>query len=171
MNRRVLTGIYLSVWLAVLAGVVLIATRSGLPIYWALVIAWLLFWFVNGTLAYIFRSRQLRREGKQPPNYLLYLVRPKPLSSAVSIPRPVRMMLGLIILAGGAVCLVIGISHLPNIIVGVPPAGAAMAPSEIGAVAFSIVVGLACLYVGSRLVQLRTNTEHLLPHSDDNRAG
>jgi len=94
MNKRLATVIYLSLWLAVLAGVVFTATQVGLSPYVAIVIAWLLFFLVNGTIAYIGRSRQLRQEAKQPPNYLLYLVCPRPLSTTVSVSRPMRILLG-----------------------------------------------------------------------------
>ncbi len=63
---------------------------------------------VNAVFAYRYRSRQMRSEGQEPPPFLVYLFFPRPLPSRVSVPRPVRIILGLIILSGGAFFLFIG---------------------------------------------------------------
>ncbi len=43
---------------------------------WIVVIgAVVVLFFLNGTLSYIYRARQMRSEGKEPPPYLRYKVR------------------------------------------------------------------------------------------------
>ena len=107
MNVRALTAIYVVFWAAVAGLVVIFMTRAGYSLWFAAVVAYLLFIFLNGSLAYRFRARQLRREGKQPPSYLAYLFFPKGLRHTVAVPRLVRILLGVIIAVGG-VLFVIG---------------------------------------------------------------
>ena len=167
---RIATGVYLSLWAAALAAVVLLATSAGLSVYLALVIACCLFALANGTLAYIARSRQLKQEGKNPPNYLLYLVAPRPLSSPVSVPRPVLVLLAVVLLAGGAVCFLAGILAVPGIVAALQSSSVPFPAGKSFAAAFFIFVALACWYVGARLIQVRTHAERLSPRKHDGNA-
>lgn len=81
MNIRKYIAFYITLWLAVASGViygiVVIGTSAGLALRYSFGLAWivvtLLFVFVNGSVAYRYRSRLLRLEGKTPPPYLQYI--------------------------------------------------------------------------------------------------
>jgi hypothetical protein len=68
---------YLALWAAVAAGIIYWVVGIGYSVWAAIASAFLLFIFVNGSLAYRSRARQLRLEGKEPPPYLQYLLFPK----------------------------------------------------------------------------------------------
>jgi len=81
MNIRTIFAFYITLWVAVASGViygiVVIGTSAGLALRYSVGLGWivvaLLFLFVNGSVAYRFRSRLLRLEGKTPPPYLQYI--------------------------------------------------------------------------------------------------
>ena len=73
MNKRVALTLYLALWAALSAGVISGMTWAGCPFWIALPSAYLIFMLLNGSLAYRFRARQLKREGKEAPSYLRYL--------------------------------------------------------------------------------------------------
>lgn len=68
---------YVAFWAAVAGGVIYGIVRAGYSVWVAVASAFLLFLFVNGSLAYRVRVRQLRLEGKEPPPYLRYLFFPQ----------------------------------------------------------------------------------------------
>jgi hypothetical protein len=68
---------YLAVWATVAGGVIYGIVRAGYSGWVGVTAAFLLFGFVNGSLAYRGRARQLRLEGKEPPPYLRYLFFPQ----------------------------------------------------------------------------------------------
>jgi hypothetical protein len=68
---------YFAIWASVVAGIVYGIVQLGYPAWGAVISAFLLFVFVNGSLAYRARARQLRLEGKEPPPYLKFLFFPQ----------------------------------------------------------------------------------------------
>lgn len=165
MNTRVAAGLYVGLWAAASAAVIYVVTGAGISLWLAAVLAYLLFLFVNGSLAYVFRVRQLRREGKPPPSYLSYLFFPKGLRetlsvrNTVSVPRPIRVLLGLVISLGGAV-LVVGGGFILN-----DPDFSRM-PHPFVAIFMLVAMGVAFAYVGLRLIIVK-NDEPLLRHRND----
>jgi hypothetical protein len=79
MNKRLSVALaaYLALWAAIAGGIIYGIVRVGYPEWLAVVCAFLLFAFVNGSLAYGARVRQLRLEGKEPPPYLRSLFFPQ----------------------------------------------------------------------------------------------
>jgi hypothetical protein len=68
---------YLAVWAAVVGGIVYGTAQAGYSAWLGVGAAFLLFVFVNGSLAYRASARQLRLEGKEPPPYVRYLFFPQ----------------------------------------------------------------------------------------------
>jgi hypothetical protein len=79
MNRRLAfaTAAYLGFWTVVAGGIIYGVVQTGYSSWVGVVSAFLLFVFVNGSLAYRARVRQLTLEGKGPPSYLRYLLFPQ----------------------------------------------------------------------------------------------
>jgi hypothetical protein len=79
MNKRLgfALAAYLAIWTSVAAGIVYGIVQVGYPAWVAVISAFLLFVFVNGSLAYRARARQLRLEGKEPPPYFKFLFFPQ----------------------------------------------------------------------------------------------
>jgi hypothetical protein len=147
MKTRVAMLFYF-VWAALAAGIIYLVTDAGHSFWLAATLAYVLFIFVNGSLAYVFRARQLRREGKQPPSYLMYLFFPKGVRHNVAVPRPLRVLLGILISLGGALFVIVGGLMLTAMDFW-------RMPHSIGAVAMLLVLlvlGAAFAYVGFRLI-------------------
>jgi len=68
---------YLALWAAVAGGIIYAIVLAGYSAWLAVAFAFLLFVFVNGSLAYTARVRQFRLEGKEPPPYFRYLFFPQ----------------------------------------------------------------------------------------------
>ena len=68
---------YLAIWAAVAGGIVYGTVRAGYSAWVGVASALLLFVFLNGSLAYRARARQLRLEGKEPPPYFRFLLLPQ----------------------------------------------------------------------------------------------
>jgi hypothetical protein len=68
---------YLALWAAIAGGVIYGVLLAGYSAWISVASAFLLFVFVNGSLAYRARIRQVRLEGKEPPRYLQYLFFPQ----------------------------------------------------------------------------------------------
>ena len=120
---------------------------------WITVIAIAIALFLaNATLAYRYRSRKLRSLGQEPPPFLKYLFFPRPLPQRVPIPRPVRLILGLLFLAGGAFFVLI--AALPFI----PSARSHSDPLILGLVVLACgSIGAAIGYTGFRLVVVKND--------------
>jgi len=73
--RVAMATAYLTLWAIVTIGIVYFAVHAGYP-WVAVICAYLLFVFLNGTLAYKARSHQLKLQGKDPPPYSRYLFVP-----------------------------------------------------------------------------------------------
>jgi hypothetical protein len=111
-------------------------------------VAYLLFIFVNGSLAYRFRAQQLRREGKQPPSYLWYLFFPKGLRHTVVVPRLLRVLLGIVISVGGVLFVIGGTLMLKELEFSF----ILHSIRALAAVGVFFVLGLAFAFVGFRLM-------------------
>ena len=68
---------YLALWAAVAGGIIYGIVLAGYSAWLAVAFAFLLFVFLNGSLAYRARVRQFRLEGKEPPPYFRYLFFPQ----------------------------------------------------------------------------------------------
>jgi hypothetical protein len=79
MNKRLSPALaaYLAVWAVVAGGIIYGSAQAGYSAWLGVGAAFLLFVFVNGSLAYRARARQLRLEGKEPPSYFRYLCFPQ----------------------------------------------------------------------------------------------
>jgi hypothetical protein len=79
MNKRLGLALaaYIALWGAVAAGIIYGIVLAGHSAWVGVGSAFLLFLFVNGSLAYRARVRQFRLEGKEPPSYFRFLVFPE----------------------------------------------------------------------------------------------
>ena len=77
MNKRLALVSYMALWAAVAGGILYGIVRAGYSAWIAVTSAFLLFFFLNGSLAYWVRVRCLRLEGKGPPPFLQYLFLPQ----------------------------------------------------------------------------------------------
>jgi hypothetical protein len=111
---------------------------------------------VNAVFAYRYRSRKMRSQGQEPPPFLVYLFFPRPLPSRVSVPRPVRIILGLIILSGGAFFLLIGFLLFTD-----RHAMQSQLVGSVVAVALLAALGATFAYVGFRLMSMVSDKEQL----------
>lgn len=157
--RAIAVTIFIGVWGAIAAAVLTFASATGYPFWVGAAVACALFFLVNGSVAYHFRARQLRQEGKEPPSFLVYLFYPKPISfrDRVALPRPFRVLLGIVILVGGAFLVLTGTVLLFTL-------DFAKVPHPVGAVVALVVlasVGVGSLYVGVRLMVMK-NDESML---------
>jgi hypothetical protein len=153
MTATVVKGLYLALWVAIATAGIYAAIAAGHPFWLGAALTFALFFFVNGSLAYFFRARQLRLQGEQPPPFLVYLFRPAPLQykSRVAVPRPLRLLLGVVIFIGGAFFVLIDVLMLTNL-------DFSRIPHPVGAVIMLFVLpvlGLAIAYVGFRLMVMK----------------
>lgn len=124
----------------------------------AVIVVVVVLFFLNGSLAYLYRSRQMRSQGKVPPSYLRYMFFPVSFYSRVPMPRPLRWALGLIVLGGGVLIILLGavlavivdLSQIPH------PVGAVVAFSVF------ILLGAAIGYVGLRMLRMKHENDPLL---------
>src|SRR5688572_29204285 len=79
MNTRLGLALatYLAVWAAVVGGTIYAIIQAGYSTWVAVAAAFLLFLFVNGSLAHRARVRQSNLEGKEPHSYFRYLLFPQ----------------------------------------------------------------------------------------------
>ena len=102
MNKHVALVSYFALWAAIAAGIVYGIVGAGYSVWRAAAVVYLLFFFLNGSMAYWARSRLLRREGREPPPYLQYLLfpngAPKPKEEA---PKLIQIIVGVVATLGG----------------------------------------------------------------------
>lgn len=159
MNIRIATGLYLGFWAAIVAGVISAITSIGYSFLLAWTLAFLLFMFLNGTLAYTLRARQLRREGKKPPPFLVYLFFPKGVQATVAVPRAVRIILGIFVLLGGVFFLLASVLLIGRL-------DSSKALGLHGAIVLFLVLvmlGVVSVYIGFRLFVVKNN-ERIFKH-------
>lgn len=153
MKARLFLVAYVGVWVAIAAAAIYLAVDHGFSWWHAAVPVYLLFVFVNGSLAYPFAKRRLESEGKQAPPYLSYLFFPKGRPQPISVPRPIRALFGIAIFLGGLLFVAFGVSRAsgPNL---------SSVPHPIRAAVLLLVLvamGLLFIYVGGRLVVMRSD--------------
>ena len=103
---------YLALWATIAAGIIYGIVRAGYPAWLAVASAFLLFVFVNGSLAYGARVRQLRLEGKEPPpRYLQYLFFPQGLPKRkAAADRATHLLVGIAATLTGAFLVLCGVA-------------------------------------------------------------
>jgi hypothetical protein len=153
MKATALKVAYLALWLAIAGAVVYFAMAQGYSLWLAAALIYVLFVLVNGTLAYRFRARELRQEGRVPPPFLTYLFFPKPfkLGDHVAVPRPLRLLMGIVVFVGGLFFVVTGVLILVNL-------NLATSAHPAGVVTMLVVfavLGLAISYVGWRVLVVK----------------
>jgi hypothetical protein len=148
MNTRVATGLYLVAWIVLSAGIVFGLVHAGISIWAAAALVYLVFTFVNGTLAYRHLARKLAPQGLAPPPYLSYVFFGSRGPGPIRVSRPVRVLLALVVASGGVLFVVMAIllaSKLPSPLV----------PSGVGVLAVLALFGCAFIYVGVRLAVVK----------------
>lgn len=111
MNRRIALALYLAIWAAIVIGVIWYMTQVGYSLWAAVVAAYLLFAFLNGSLAYRSLARRLRLEGKRPPPYLRYLFFPEGIPKfKKEAPRSTHVFVGIAALITGAFFVFCGVA-------------------------------------------------------------
>lgn len=160
MSRRLVAALYLVFWAALAALVIYLVTVAGYSIWLGAGVACAMFFFVNATLAYIDRARQLRLQGQAPPPFLVFLFSPTAsgFSSDVAVPKPVRLVLGAVVLLGGAAFAALGGLFLVVV-------DFSTVPYPLGARVMLLVfcaLGLAFVYIGFRLLVMKSE-ERLFP--------
>lgn len=158
MNRPAAVSLYLAAWLMFAALLVAGLYYLGLSLWYALPLAYLIFLAVNGTLAYRHRTRQLALEGLPAPSYPRYLLFGEGVKRELAVPRPIRLLLALIIGFGGAsfvaIAAIFAISFSPQ-----------QLRSPLGAAALLLtlaLMGLGFVYVAVRLAMVKDH-ERLFP--------
>jgi hypothetical protein len=151
--KAIAVTIFIGVWGAVAAAVIYLASATGYSFWVGAAVVGALFFLVNGSVAYRFRARQLRQQGKEPPSLLVYLFYPKPINlrERVAVPRPFRVLLGIVILIGGAFLVLTGTVILFML-------DLTKVPHPVGALIALVVLasaGVGSLYVAVRLMVMK----------------
>ena len=74
---------------------------------WRLVLIILALFVVNAALAYRYRLKQWRATGEAPPSFIRYLFFPRRIDEPVSVPRTVRIVLGITFIVAAALMLLV----------------------------------------------------------------
>ncbi|HWI83652.1 hypothetical protein [Ramlibacter sp.] len=153
MKARLFLVAYVGVWVVIAAAAIYFAVSHGFSWWHAAVPSYLLFLFLNGSLAYVFTKRRLESEGRQAPPYLSYLFLPKGKPQRISVPRPIRALFGIVIFLGGLLFVAFG-----ALLVSGPNLSSAPHPIEAAALLLLLVaMGVLFMYVGGRLVVMRAD--------------
>lgn len=148
MKRRLVFAAYIGFWLVVASAAIYFGGLFGLPWWKMFVGAYLLFFVVNGSLAYVSMRRRLESEGKAPPSYLFYLFFAKGVPFS-NLPLFVRIPLGVVILLGGLIFVALSVALVLN-----PPERTL---SVVASIVFLLVTGGLLMYMGVRLVVARSD--------------
>ena len=113
MTPRTRLLLYLGGWAGLAAGAIYLAVASGKPWWFGAACGYLLFYFGNGTLAYVHHARKMREQRVEPPGYLSYLFFGSEggrsfFTAKVPAPRPLRAALGVVFMLGGGLFLLLG---------------------------------------------------------------
>jgi hypothetical protein len=138
---------YIGFWLVVASAAIYFGGVLGLPWWKMFLVAYVVFFVVNGSLAYVNMRRRLESEGKAPPSYLFYLFFPKgvPFSDVPLF----RIPLGVVIFLGGLSSLALSVALVLN-----PPERTL---SVMASIALALVAGGMLMYMGVRLVVARSD--------------
>lgn len=144
MKAKHIAASYIALWFAVAAVIAYLGAKAGQS-PWLIgggVLA--LFFFINGAIAYLLRSRQLRREGKQPPTYIEYLFQTgkREAVQPLQLPALIRIALGLLVIFGavlfifGGGVFILNFDRFAVLIVGLS----------------FLILGVAFAYIGYRVI-------------------
>ena len=145
MTTTLLGATYLGIWAALAAGCIYGGMAAGHSPLVMAGLVFVMFFVVNGCLAYFLRSRQLRLQGEQPPRFVNYLFQTDKLGQPLKFPSAIRVSLGLVVIFGGAlfvfgggVFVFSGFDRLATLLVGF----------------FFVSLGTAFAYVGYRVIRM-----------------
>ncbi len=127
-------------------------------IFATIVAIWIIFFLASGTIAYRYSARKMRETGQVPPPYLVYLLRPfiTAFKNAVAVPRPLRIVLGLTTLSGGAFFLLIAwVAFEQDTVHRIEPI------ITISFVGLFVILATVSVYVGVRLIKMANTSERL----------
>lgn len=144
MKLKLLVAMYLGSWVGLAAVLAYFGVGIGVPVWATAVSVFVVFFFVNGSLAYVYRSRHLKREGQTPPGYVNYLFQTQKISDPVQVPAPVRVALGLIVAFGAALFVLAG----GVLILGAKNSGQLLAGCIL------LALGSAFAYVAYRVIRM-----------------
>lgn len=164
MKRQLFIAMYLGMWAAVTAGAIYLGRVLGVPSWHALLVAYLLFAFVNGSIAYVSVKRRLEAQGKRPPSYLMYLFVPRGIHESIAIPRILRIRVGLVIFSGGAAFALVAM------VLGFQFAARAQSVGALALLLASAAMGASFIYVGLRLIVMRAD-ESLFKRTPNREVG
>jgi len=159
MKLKLLTGLYLGLWITVAVVLAYFGLGIGVSPWITAAGVFVAFFFINGSLAYHFRSRQLRREGQTPPRYINYLFQTDKFNfnEPTQVPALVRIVLGLIVSFGAALFLFAGgvfiLAHQSS------------RHLLAGCILFSL--GAAFAYVGYRVIRMNHPSRRLFGRDRD----
>jgi hypothetical protein len=121
-----------------------IGEKYGVSIWVSAVATFVVFFFVNGTLAYVLRARQLKREGKAPPAYTSFMFQTQSINQPMQVPSLVRVALGLVVILGAGLFVFAG---------GVLVFAAKHSGYVIGG-GILLLLGATFAYVGYRVIRM-----------------
>jgi hypothetical protein len=163
VKLKLVIGLYLGFWIGL--GILLVpqAAKVGVPAWATAGTVLAVFVLVNGSLAYLVHSRELRRKGQTPPPYLNYLFQTQNINEPIPIPTLVRVALGLVVFLGAALFVFVG-----GVLVF-----AAKGTGEFIGGSILLSLGLIFSYVGYRVIRMNrpgrrlfgADREHPLPNS------
>jgi len=157
MKLRLLVALYLALWVAVAVVLAYFGTAVGASPWVTAGGVFVAFFFINGSLAYVFRSRQLKREGQTPPSYINYLFQTDKFNEPRRVPALIRIALGLIVSFGAALFVFAG----GIFILAHKSSGELFA----GCILFSL--GAAFAYVGYRVIRMNHPNRRLFGRDRD----
>ena len=148
---RLYTAIYLGFWVALAVTIAYFGTTAGVSPWLSASLVFIAFFFINGSLTYLFLSRRLKGQGKTPPPFLQYLFQTEKLNQPTPVPTPVRVVLGLIVIFGGALFILGGGVFVSN-----------FDRAAVLLVGFAFLfLGFAFLYVGYRVIRMNRPNRRL----------
>jgi hypothetical protein len=136
--------LYLGLWIYLGIVLVPLGAEVGMPAWVSAITLFATFFFVTGSLAYLLRSVELRRQGKTPPPYLNYLFHTPNIHEPIPVPALVRLAIGLVVLLGAGLFVFVG-GVLVYAVTGTGPLIA-------GGILLSL--GLVFAYVGYRVIRM-----------------
>jgi hypothetical protein len=151
MKLKLVVTLYLGFWVGIAAVLAYFGVGIGVPVWATAVSISVVFFIVNGSLAYVYRSRQLKREGQMPPGYVNYLFQTQKISDPIQVPATVRVALSLIVAFGAALFVFAG---------GVLILGAKNS-SQLLAGCILLALGLAFAYVAYRVIRMSRSGRRL----------
>jgi hypothetical protein len=124
---------------------------------WMLVGALWLFILIHGFFTHRSFSRDMRSRGETPPTFLAFFLAPFKRHS-VSMPRPIRLVLGVAFIFGA-----IGLGFLAgSVVFKAATTGVRYPLIASGVVLVVVLIALGIAFVGVRLIQMKRITDSLL---------